>query len=60
MRQKQQSVMRREVEWCMPESGGGESGESVFSGCKMKSSGDGWMWWLHNTVNVLDATKLYI
>lgn len=54
-----------ETEWaagCRAEGRG--AGRDCFMGTefwlgKMKSSGDGWQFWLHNHTKVLNTTKLY-
>ena len=45
--------------------GWGGNGELLFNGNwvsvlqEQKNSQDSWWWWLHNSINVLSATKLY-
>lgn len=56
-------IQRQEVEWLLP-GAGVVVRESVLSGdgvsvWKLKSSGDGWGWSLHNEVNALNATEPY-
>ena len=45
--------------------GGGGNGELLFNEHEIsvwgdESSRDGWLWWFHNTINILNATELYI
>lgn len=49
----------------MPGLAGAENRELLLNGYRVlvsqdeKNSGDGWWGWLHNNVNVLNATALY-
>ena len=62
---EESSAKEQEVEWWMPGVSGWEEQELMFSGYSVSvwdngRFGDGWCWWLHSTVNVLNVTELYI